>query len=91
MFKRMNSLTVLPRTIFLPMITSPTRFAGRTATLIDNIFTNAPAQVTSAIILSADISDHLPVLIHLDLAPLKTGPTTYFSRNINDSMQYGTL
>ncbi len=68
------------------MITSPTRFAGRTATLIDNIFTNAPTQVTSAIILSADISDHLPVLIHLDLTPLtKTGPTTYFSRNINDS------
>jgi|SRR6218665_808681 len=66
------------------MITSPARFAGRISTLIYNIFTNVHIQATSAIILSADISDHLPVLIHLDLAPLtKTEPTTYFSRNLN--------
>jgi len=71
---------------FLPMITRPTRINGPTSTLIDNILTNAPTRVIETVILAADISDHLPVLMHLDLSPLSnTEPTVYLSRNINDS------
>ena len=48
---------------FLPLITKPTRITDRTATLIDNIFTNhtsSTAQQFPGIIFN-DMSDHLPV------------------------------
>ena len=42
-----------------PSITKPTRITSKTATLIDNIFTNSYSKQTARLILT-DISDHLP-------------------------------
>src|SRR6218665_2943567 len=53
---------------FYPLIDKPTRITSETATLIDNIFTNAyPSSVLSASIWLTDISDHLPVCCQLDI------------------------
>lgn len=71
---------------FLPMITRPTRIIGPSSTLIDNILTNVPTRVIDSVIVAADISDHLPVLIHLDLTPLSNNESAiHLSRNVNDS------
>ena len=43
-----------------PSITKPTRITSKTATLIDNIFTNSYSKQTAGLILT-DISDHLPI------------------------------
>ena len=68
------------------MITRPTRITGLTSTLIDNIFTNVPTRIIDTVILAVDISDHLPVLIYLDLTPLtKTENDVFLSRNISDN------
>ena len=47
----------------LPNITKPTRVTRKTATLIDNIFSNTPKddRSTSSGILVTDISDHYPI------------------------------
>ena len=47
--------------LFLPLI-RPTRLTAHSATLIDNIFTNCPAQSVCNCILLNDISDHLPII-----------------------------
>src|SRR6218665_712722 len=53
---------------FYPLIDKPRRITPETATLIDNIFTNArPSSVLSASIWLTDISDHLPVCCQLDI------------------------
>jgi hypothetical protein len=52
---------------FFPLITKATRVTCHTATLIDNIYTNAsPIKITSKII-TADISDHLPTFCVSDI------------------------
>src|SRR6218665_3224111 len=51
----------------LPTITRPTRIRATTSTLIDNIFTSTPANVLDSLIVVTDVSDHLPILINLDL------------------------
>ena len=51
---------------FYPSITKPTRITSRSASLIDNIFTNSKAYQTSGIVIS-DISDHLPIFIKTNL------------------------
>ena len=48
--------------LFLPLINRPTRLTAHSATLIDNIFTNCPAQSVCNCILLKDISDHLPII-----------------------------
>ena len=45
----------------LPSILRPTRITEHSATLIDNIFTNAWPEIEEAKIVTSDISDHLPV------------------------------
>ena len=49
-----------------PSITKPTRITSKTATLIDNIFTNSYSKQTAGLILT-DISDHLPIFISTNL------------------------
>ena len=44
-----------------PLIIKPTRFGDKSATLIDNIFTNDKCNTVKNYILIDDISDHLPV------------------------------
>ena len=64
---------------FLPMITRPTRINDSTSTLIDNILTNVPTRVIDTVILAADISDHLTVLMLLNLSPLSNTERILFT------------
>ena len=50
-----------------PTILRPTRITSYTATLIDNIFTNSLTNNQDSCICISDISDHLPVLLYIDL------------------------
>ena len=47
----------------LPTIYRPTRITETTATLIDNIFTNAYSECKKSGIICSDLSDHLPVIV----------------------------
>ena len=68
-----------------PIIDSPTRITETTATLLDNIFTNANTLDNSGILLS-DISDHLPVFaifpFYNDVK--KRSSFTFLRRDINE-------
>ena len=71
---------------FLPTILRPTRITEFTATLIDNIFTNAWTKLSDSSIIISDISDHLPILVSLDITPCSTNTsTTCPTRLINDA------
>lgn len=50
---------------FVPTINKPTRISNASATLIDNIFVNCIKPDYSSAIVYNDISDHLPVALHL--------------------------
>jgi hypothetical protein len=52
---------------FLPAIHHPTRITATASTLLDNIFSNNMKYKMESAILYSDISDHLPVLINVDL------------------------
>ena len=54
-----------------PSITKPTRITSKSATLIDNIFTNSRHSQTSGIIMT-DLSDHLPIFVFTDLTVCKS-------------------
>ena len=56
-------LNVLYANSYLPMITRPTRVTQKSATLIDNIFTNNASSTDHYLngILLNDITDHFPV------------------------------
>ena len=66
----------------LPMITRPTRITYKSATLIDNIYTNDVNHVRSAILLS-DISDHLPCCMFFG-KKTKHVPLKVTTRKLND-------
>ena len=72
---------------YLPMITRPTRVTQKTATLIDNIFTNNVSTedyYTNGIIL-CDITDHFPVC-HITNKVIQTKETVCIhQRKMNDS------
>ena len=50
---------------FIPTISNPTRISDNSSTLIDNIFVNCIKKDYSTAIVYNDISDHLPVALHL--------------------------
>ena len=54
-------LDLLYSSMFLPLITHPTRITERKASLIDNIFTNDPLSQSVSGLFINDISDHLPI------------------------------
>ena len=58
---------------FIPLINKPTRVTLKTATIIDNIFTNAYENENKYMtgILTTDISDHYPIF---HIAPCKNKP-----------------
>ena len=56
---------------FLPTICQPTRITEFSSTLIDNIFVNCIKLDYNSVIVYSDISDHLPVAIHLNVNLLK--------------------
>lgn len=51
---------------YYPTIRYPTRITDNSATLIDNIFLKASANKVSSAIVYSDISDHLPIVLHLN-------------------------
>ena len=61
---------------FLPTICKPTRISDTSATLIDNIFINCIKQECCSAIVYNDVSDHLPIALHINAnlrKPLKQG------------------
>jgi exonuclease III len=69
----------------LPTITRPTRITTHSATLIDNIFTNAWSNIIESKIVVSDISDHLPVLTSFNLeTPCFKNTSFEESRVINE-------
>jgi hypothetical protein len=67
----LNSLTSHS---FMPTIFYPTRITGNSGTLIDNIFFNSILYKYDTAIIYSDVSDHLPVAIHIDLHVSKKNP-----------------
>lgn len=66
---------------YLPTICNPTRITESSATLIDNIFINTTRLKSSSAIVYSDISDHLPVILHLETSLIKrTRPTVIKKR-----------
>jgi len=72
---------------FFPIINRPTRITPTTATLIDNIFTNAiTSHSYTPSILYSDISDHLPIFVTINSLTIKPTPSSvshkrFFSSN----------
>ena len=54
----------------LPIITKPTRLTDHTATLIDHIYTNCLQNFTAGI-LTADVTDHIPILCLVRTQPTR--------------------
>lgn len=69
----------------LPTITKPTRITHNTATLIDNLYISTKkCDDTNACILTADISDHLPIFASIDKYKTKNNKKTSFKyRKLN--------
>ena len=67
-----------------PSIVKPTRITSKSATLIDNIFTNNYANQTSGILLS-DVSDHLPIFVSTNVSVYhkNDNPTSVESRDLS--------
>ena len=63
---------------FLPLITKPTRLTHHSATLIDHIYTNAPNIGIISKIITADISDHLPIFCMTDAQIHRNNQNIYY-------------
>ena len=83
-----NEGTHVPTTEFIdmlsscslyPSITKPTGITFKTATLIDNIFTNSHTKQTAGIIIS-DISDHLPIFTVIKLSVYRHDHNVQFEK-----------
>ena len=53
---------------FFPCICLPTRITSHSATLIDNFFCNDLSYITSPAVITQDVSDHLPISIHIKIS-----------------------
>ena len=69
--------------LFLPTVTCPTRITETSATLIDNIITNASLINPLSYILYSDISDHLSVYLSTDLDSPKARRSCYYYNKRN--------
>jgi len=65
---------------FIPTICQPTRITDFTATLIDNIFVHCLKFNFNSAILYSDISDHLPVALHLTASVARVKQANNMSR-----------
>jgi hypothetical protein len=73
----------------LPTITFPTRITSSTSTLIDNIFSNTISLQHHSKIIIDDISDHLPILLSLDLnKPVICNDSLHTNKRIFSSKNY---
>jgi len=72
---------------FLPIISSPTRIASHSATIIDNIYVNCIYDITEPTIVVSDFSDHFPLVMWLknDYA-IATSKQPCIHKIINDTL-----
>ena len=56
---------------FYPIIRNPTRISNISSTLIDNIFVNSTQYKVASAIVYSEISDHLPIILHLETCLIK--------------------
>ena len=70
---------------FLPPVNKPTRITDYTATLIDNIITNASLVNSISAIICADISEHFPVFLQTSSAVKPTvKPRFIYKHNFSE-------
>ena len=62
-----NLVTLLSSLGYFPCISLPTRITTHSATLIDNFFCNDPSFIKSPTVLAHDISDHMPISVHINM------------------------
>lgn len=66
---------------FLPTITKPTRVTVNSATLIDNVLTNCyDSETVTPYIVYSDISDHLPVYVHVQSVKFENNNPKYITK-----------
>ena len=76
---------------FSPVITKATRISNHTATLIDNIFTNADCNIISGIF-DTDLSDHFPIFLKVTDECRNINPNTpHYVRNFNANNKHRFL
>ena len=71
---------------FYPLITKPTRVSPTSATLIDNILTNAAYFHSSCGVLVTDLTDHFPVFCKSYMSPPKEEDTSKFRNFSNNNI-----
>ena len=64
----------------IPTVTRPTRIAGTSATLIDNVFINTLEYKYSSSVICDDLSDHFPVYVEFVVAGLPRLPVPLFKK-----------
>jgi len=67
-----------------PTIRHPTRISDKSSTLLDNIFVNSIQYDVMSAIIYSDISDHLPVAIHLKTNFVKKS-ANHFANHVYDA------
>ena len=78
-------LLMLNSYFLLPCILQPTRFTERSATLIDNIFSNTYAMNTISGNLVSKISDHLPQVLIVDNLKVNYKILNYYENDFSKS------
>lgn len=68
--------TLFPHS-FHPLIVVPTRVTQKTATLIDNFFTNVLNRTLKSGVLSMDVADHCPIFLVTSKKSLNSEQTVY--------------
>ena len=71
---------------FLPTIRHPTRITESSATLLNNILTNNIRFKMDTAIIYSDISDHLPVVMHINLNVIRSGYVTTCVKRVHYSI-----
>ena len=69
---------------FYPSVNKPTRITEVSATLLDNIFIRQSALNFMSAIVYSDISDHMPVALHLKHSVIKKIDKTYINKRTFD-------
>ncbi len=69
---------------FLQLITRPTRCTPKSASLIDHIVTNSRFNKFQSILLTSKISDHFPIILHLNTTKCFVSPTLIKYRNFSE-------
>jgi hypothetical protein len=67
-----------------PAIRHPTRITDQSATLIDNIFMNCIQDDFDSAIIYSDISDHLPIAVHIKNKVIKNNRSKNVKKRVYD-------